>query len=384
MAAGRDEALMARALRLAAYGLYSTDPNPRVGCVVAQGDRIVGEGWHGWAGGHHAEAIALAEAGDEARGATAYITLEPCCHHGQTPPCTDALIRAGVSRVVCTLRDPDPRVAGKGFRLLEEAGIRVERLHALAGEARALNIGFIKRMTTGRPWIRAKLAMSLDGRTALASGESRWITAEAARADVHRWRARASCILTGSGTVLADDPRLDARLQPSAGGDVAAAAETVVKQPAVAVADSRLRTPPAARLLAADREVIVFASEEAPERAAALRERGAEVITLGGTASGVDLQRLAFALGERAVNEVHVEAGSKLCGSLLAAGLIDELILYMAPQILGADALGAFNIAPLASMAERLSLHLHDVRHVGADLRIRAYPIVDRDHERRS
>lgn len=372
---GRDERMMARALQLAARGLYTTDPNPRVGCVIAHGDDIVGEGWHAWAGAAHAETIALAAAGERARGATAYITLEPCCHHGYTPPCTDALIAAGVGRVVCALRDPDPRVAGRGFRQLEAAGIQVERLPALAAEARAQNIGFIKRMTTGRPWIRAKLAMSVDGRTALASGESRWITSEAARGDVHRWRARASCILTASGTVGADDPRLDVRLP----GDEAALA---VRQPAVAIADTQLRTPAAARLFTAERPVMVFTAA-APEAATGLATTGAAIVPVAPAAGGIDLEELAYRLGERRINEVHVEAGATLCGRLLALGLVDELLIYQAPQILGTGARGAFALAAMDSMAERVRLHLQETRQVGPDLRLRAYPIVDRDHERR-
>lgn len=379
MTAGTDERHMARALQLAERGLYTTDPNPRVGCVIAHGDEIVGEGFHALAGEAHAEAIALAAAGERARGATAYITLEPCCHHGRTPPCTDALIAADVARVVCALRDPDPRVAGRGFRQLGEAGIRVDRMETMAPEARALNIGFIKRMTTGRPWVRVKLATSLDGRTALANGESRWITSAAARADVHRWRARASCVLTGSGTVLADDPGLDVRLSAAdLGIDVA------VPSPWVAIADSRLRTPPTAQLFSRHARAVVLTSHASAPAARALEQQGAELVPVPTGPDGhVDLQKLLRELGRMRANEVHVEAGPTLCGGLLAAGLVDELLLYMAPQILGTGARGAFAIPDLETMDGRIRLAMQEVRHIGPDLRVRAYPIVDRDHERR-
>ncbi len=379
MTAGTDERHMARALQLAERGLYTTDPNPRVGCVIAHGDEVVGEGFHARAGEAHAEAIALAAAGERARGATAYITLEPCCHHGRTPPCTDALIAADVARVVCALRDPDPRVAGRGFRLLNEAGIRVDRMENMAPGARALNIGFIKRMTTGRPWVRVKLATSLDGRTALANGESRWITSVAARADVHRWRARASCVLTGSGTVLADDPGLDVRLSASDLG-----IDTPVPSPWVAIADSRLRTPPSAQLFERHARVVVLTGHASAPAARALEERGAELVPVPVGADGhVEPQDLLRELGRMRANEVHVEAGPTLCGGLLAAGVVDELLLYMAPQILGSGARGAFAIPDLETMDGRIRLAMQEVRHIGPDLRVRAYPIVDRDHERR-
>lgn len=379
MTTGTDERHMARALQLAARGLYTTDPNPRVGCVIAHGDDVVGEGFHALAGEAHAETLALAEAGARARGATAYITLEPCCHHGRTPPCSDALIAGGVARVVCALRDPDPRVAGRGFRQLTDAGIQVERMESMAPEARALNIGFIKRMTTGRPWVRVKLATSLDGRTALANGESRWITAAAARTDVHRWRARASCILTGSGTVIADDPGLDVRLSAADLG-----IDVPVPSPWVAVADSRLRTPPGAQLFSRHERVVLLTSHAHGEAARALEQQGAELVPVDAAEDGhVDPQGLVRELGRLRANEVHVEAGPTLCGGLLAAGLVDELLLYMAPQILGSGARGAFAIPDLDTMDARIRLAMQEVRHIGPDLRVRAYPIVDRDHERR-
>jgi len=372
--AGTDQRLMARALRLARRGLFTTDPNPRVGCVIASQGAVVGEGYHARAGEAHAERVALDAAGGQAAGATAYVTLEPCCHQGRTPPCTAALIDAGIRRVVYALRDPDPRVAGRGFAELRAAGVEVEHLAGAASEARELNIGFVKRMTTGRPWVRAKLATSLDGRTALKSGESRWITAEAARADVHRWRARASCILTGVDTVVADDPRLDVRL----GADGAAAPH----QPALAILDSTLRTPADARVFDHHDRVMIFSVDPPSDRRARLEARGATVIETRADNGRPAMADVLQALGGAAVNELHVEAGARVCGSLLEAGCLDELLLYLAPQLLGAGARGAFDIADLGAMSQRVRLVWRDVRHVGGDLRIRALPVVDRDHER--
>lgn len=369
-----DAAHMARALRLAARGLYTCDPNPRVGCVIADGETVLGEGYHAVAGEAHAETTALAAAGERARGATAYITLEPCCHQGRTPPCTDALRDAGIARMVYALRDPDPRVAGGGAAALREAGITVERMEHAGAESRLLNIGFVKRMATGRPWIRVKLASSLDGRTALASGESRWITGEPARRDVHRWRARSSCVLTGRGTVAADDPALDVRLEPGELG-----LERAPRQPAVAVVDTHLRTPPGARLFRHHEQVWIFAVQAEGAAADALRAAGAEIVVLPADDHGIEPAALFAALGERQVNEVHVEAGPTLCGRLLATGYIDELLLYMAPQLLGDTARGQFSIGPLQSMDERVRVHIRDVRHVGSDLCIRALPIIDRE-----
>ncbi len=374
MASGTDAAWMARALRLAQRGLYTTDPNPRVGCVVVRDGQVVGEGFHARVGEPHAEVAALGMAGAAAAGATVYVTLEPCCHHGRTPPCTDALIDAGVARVVYALRDPNPRVSGRGAGHLAEAGITVERLDASAPEARALNIGFVKRMATGRPWIRVKLAMSLDGRTALASGESRWITGPDARTDVHRWRARASCILTGRGTVAADDPALTVRLPEEE-------APATTRSPWIAILDSGLTMPPTARLFDLHERVAVFTLAPDGEAATALQARGAEIVGLPGDRDGhgVDPASLFAELGRREVNEVHVEAGPTLCGRLLETGYVDELIVYMAPQVLGDSARGLFAMTPLASMAERTRLHLREVRHVGGDLRIHALPLIDRE-----
>lgn len=365
---------MARALRLAARGLYTTDPNPRVGCVLAQGEEVVGEGWHAVAGEPHAEVLALRAAGARARGATAYVSLEPCCHQGRTPPCTAALIDAGITRVVAALRDPDPRVAGQGFAALEAAGVAVERMERAGAEARALNIGYVKRMTTGRPWIRVKLATSVDGRTALASGDSRWITGEAARADVHRWRARSSCILTGRGTLAADDPSLDVRLSAEALG-----IDRPVRQPRVAVVDTGLSTAPGARVFDLHPAVLLLTARPRAAAAEALRRRGAEIVGLPAGAGGVDPGALFAELGRRDMNEVQVEAGPTLCGTLLASGHVDELLIYMAPHILGDSGRGLFSIPALASMDQRVPLHIADVRHVGPDLRLRALPLIDRE-----
>lgn len=363
---------MARALRLAARGLYTSDPNPRVGCVLAHGEEVVGEGFHVRAGEAHAEVEALAVAGARARGATAYVTLEPCSHHGRTPPCTGALIEAGVGRVVYATRDPNPQVSGQGAAALADAGIAVEVLESTGAEARALNIGYVKRMTTGRPWIRVKLASSLDGGTALASGESQWITSEAARTDVHRWRARSSCVLTGSGTIAADDPALNVRLAAEEMGEPA-------RMPWIGVLDSRLRMAPDARVLSHNERVVVFTTATDEAAAAPLREAGAEVAVLPADADGrVEPAALFVELGRREVNEVHVEAGATLCGSLMEAGYVDEIVLYLAPHLLGDTARGQFHMGPLASMEQRVALHIRDLRHVGPDLCIRALPLIQR------
>ena len=356
-----DQSFMARAVQLARRGLFSADPNPRVGCVLVKAGRIVGEGWHERAGGPHAERVAIARAGTNASGATAYVTLEPCSHTGRTGPCADALIEARVARVVCAATDPNPLVDGTGVRRLREVGMDVT-VGVLEASAAALNPGYGSRMTRGRPLVRSKLAASLDGRTALANGESQWITGEAARRDVHRWRARASAVLTGIGTVLADDPGLDARLP---------APHPPIVQPARVIVDSGLRTPPTARTLALPGTSLVFGCREAPESAAALRRAGARVEISPG-ARHCDLAQVMARLGELQFNEVWVEAGARLNGALLDAGLIDELVIYLAPQVLGADGRGMFAIEPLASLEDRIGLEYQEVRKVGKDLRITA------------
>lgn len=356
-----DEGHMARALALARLGLATTDPNPRVGCVIAAGERVVGEGWHRQAGGPHAEVLALTAAGTAARGATAYVTLEPCSHHGRTPPCADALIAAGIGRVVYAMRDPNPKVGGGGIARLAASGIAVDG-GVLEHEALELNPGFVSRMTRGRPWISVKLAASLDGATALPGGESRWITGEAARADVQRLRARASAVMTGSGTVIADDPRLDVRLPGTS------------RQPLRVVLDSRLRTPPGARILSPPGQALILCSEEDAVRAAALRAAGAEIQRVGSAAGGVDLPAALAALAARQVNELLVECGAGLAGALLSANLVDELLLYLAPTLLGRGSRPLADIEAPASLAARLRFSIEERQDVGGDLLLRLRP----------
>jgi len=358
MFSAADHEFMARALRLAEGGLFSTSPNPRVGCVIVKDGCVVGEGWHVRAGEPHAEIHALGTAAMKARGAAVYVTLEPCSHHGRTPPCAEALIAAGVGRVVVAMQDPNPQVAGKGLAQMRQAGIQVD-CGLLANEAQELNIGFVARMTRARPWLRMKLAASLDGKTALVNGVSQWITGPAARHDGHRWRARACAILTGIGTVRDDDPQLNVR-----GVDTS-------RQPLKVVVDSRLELPLDAKLLRAG-GVLVAAAVEDAARFAALRERGAEVVFLPGPGGKVDLSALLAELARRGVNEVHAEAGFKLNGSLLRAGLVDELLLYLAPCLIGDTARGMFNLPGLDSLDGKRGLVIRDARMVGVDLRLLA------------
>ena len=356
-----DQSYMARAVRLARRGLYTADPNPRVGCVLVKAGEVIGEGWHEKAGGPHAERMALARARGSTAGASAFVTLEPCNHTGRTGPCSEALIAARVARVVCAGLDPNPLVRGGGMRRLEQAGVEVAA-GVLEESAGALNPGYLARMTRGRPLVRTKLAVSLDGRTALAGGESRWITGEAARRDVHRWRARSSAVLTGIGTVLADDPALNARPVDAHGR---------VSQPARVIVDSRLRTPAQAKLLGLPGDVFIFTTREATRPAEALTRLGARVEVVPGE-KHCDLARVMDRLGELEFNEVWVEAGPKLNGALLDAGLVDEVIVYAAPHVLGADARGMFAVAPLTSLERRVRLRYEDIRRVGSDLRITA------------
>lgn len=351
-----DHAFMAQALRLAEQGLFTTTPNPRVGCVIVRDRQVVGQGWHERAGEPHAEVHALLMAGEAARGATAYVTLEPCSHHGRTPPCANALMDAGVSRVVAAMRDPNPLVAGRGLALLTLAGVRVD-VGLLEAEATELNIGFVTRMTRGRPWVRVKTASSLDGKTALESGESKWITGEAARADVHRLRARACAVLTGVGTVLADDPSMNVRgLETS-------------RQPLRVVLDSQLRTPPHARILQEEGAWLVCSQADARRRDALLAA-GALILQLPGQDGRIDVPALFKELGDRGLNEVHVEAGATLNGSLLSAGLVDEWVAYLAPLVMGHRAHGVFDLPALQSMRGRRVFDLLDSRQIGCDLRL--------------
>ena len=351
-----DFRLMARALQLAERGLWTTSPNPRVGCVLVRAGQIVGEGWHEKAGEPHAEVHALRAAGDKAKGATAYVTLEPCSHHGRTPPCAEALIAAGVSRVVAAMTDPNPLVSGKGLGLLQAA--RIETASGLLeNEARELNIGFVSRMTRGRPWLRLKAAASLDGKTALNNGVSQWITGPDARRDGHAWRARACAILTGTGTVRDDDPSLTVR-------DVA-----TTRQPLRVVVDSRLEILPTARILQGEPVLIVGAVENA-EKMALLRSTGNFVEILNNGSGKVDLKALLELLARRGFNEVHAEAGFKLNGSLLREGLVDELLLYLAPCLIGHEASGLFNLPELTTLDGKQRLKIRDLRQLGEDIRL--------------
>ena len=355
-----DRFCMTRALKLAERGFATTQPNPRVGCVIARNGQIIAEGWHELAGEAHAEVVALRNATESVAGATAYVTLEPCSHHGRTPPCSEALIQSRIGRVVFATQDPNPLVSGSGAASLLQAGITVES-GLLEAEAIDLNVGFMKRMRQGLPWVRVKLAMSLDGRTALANGESRWITGEAARQDVHSWRARSSAVMTGIGTVLADDPKLNVRL----GGENR-------RQPTRVVLDSKLRTPPAAQLFASAGEVIVLTAATATaERAEALSSKGAQVEIVPGERGMLDLPSVLQRLGELEMNEVLVEAGPSLAGALLTGSLVDELLLYVAPKLLGPQGRPLVLTPELASLQEAWGFSLIDSRPIGQDLRLR-------------
>jgi len=356
---------MHEALALAHGAIGLSEPNPRVGCVITAPDgRVLGRGHTQQAGGAHAEVMALRDAtarGESVRAATAWVTLEPCSHHGRTPPCCDALIAAGIARVVMAIEDPNPLVAGQGAARLSAAGVEVET-GLLADEARELNIGFFSRMQRGRPWVRLKAAVSLDGRTALNNGASQWITGPEARTDGHAFRKRAGAVLTGVGTVLDDNPRLDVRL-----------VETAL-QPLRVVVDSRLETPPASRILDAPGRTLIYAATRDEARAAALRDRGAEIALAPGANAKVDLAAMLADLAVRGVNELHVEAGHKLNGSFVREGLVDEFLIYMAPKLLGVGReLAAFG--PLESLSDSLALRFESVRSFGDDLRLIARPV---------
>lgn len=372
-----DDDFLLRACELARQAIGLSEPNPRVGCVlVSAAGQVIGQGHTQQAGGPHAEVMALRDAesrGLSVAGATAYVTLEPCAHHGRTPPCADALVRAGLARVVVALLDPNPLVGGQGVGRLQAAGIQVEVMaadHPCAVASRELNIGFLSRMERHRPWVRMKIAGSLDGRTALANGQSKWITGEAARADGQVWRARAGAVLTGIGTVLADDPRLDVR------------AMAVPRQPLRVVLDSHWRTPLAARLWDAPGEASVYGlgadhlDEPARRRRQALADAGRALFDLPADAAGrcVDLAALLADLARRGVNELHVEAGARLNAAFIAAGLVDEYLFYLAPKLIGPGRALA-DLAPLGDLADAVALRFHEVQQVGEDLRVRARPV---------
>jgi diaminohydroxyphosphoribosylaminopyrimidine deaminase / 5-amino-6-(5-phosphoribosylamino)uracil reductase len=373
----QDAHFMARALYLARKGLYTTDPNPRVGCVLVKNGRVIGEGWHKRSGEAHAEVDALNNATENPEGATAYVTLEPCSHHGKTPPCCDALIKSGIKRVVAAMQDPNPLVAGKGFDLLQQAGISVQS-GVLEADARELNRGFIMRMSQSRPFVRSKLAMSLDGRTAMASGESKWITSEESRADVQRLRAESSAILTGINTVLADDPSLTARID-----------EEVV-QPVRVILDSNLQMPLTAKMLGLPGRTLILTcnqtttavcSELAPQalpwvveehnkKMIALQNVGAEVFQLPRLNGRLDLHEVIKFLAQQQINQVLVEAGAILNGGLLQANLVDEWVIYMAPKILGDQGRGLFHLPGLEKLVDSKEIEIQNVLYTGKDLKI--------------
>jgi diaminohydroxyphosphoribosylaminopyrimidine deaminase/5-amino-6-(5-phosphoribosylamino)uracil reductase len=367
MFAAFDTSMMQRALQLAERGLFITDPNPRVGCVLVKDGSVVGEGFTSPVGGPHAEVIALRSAGAAAAGATAYVTLEPCSHFGRTPPCVDALLSAKIARVVFAIGDPNPQVNGNGAGRLQAAGVQVES-GLLADEARELNVGFFTRMREGRPWVVVKLGMSLDGKVALANGVSQWITSETSRLDVQKQRARSSAILTGVGTVLADDPRLTIR---------ASEIDMQGRKPLRVICDSKLRTPTTAQLFREAGSIIVLTASADEDRTQALIGAGAEVLEVPAAENhGVDLNSAFQLLATRGCNEVFVEAGPRLTGCLIEQGLVDELLIYMAPVVLGSQARSPFELPAIASMAERWSFRVHECRTLGPDLRLRFRRVV--------
>lgn len=353
-----DYAFMSYALRLAEKGLYATMPNPRVGCVITHNEQMVGRGWHEKTGQPHAEINALNNAGEAARGATAYVTLEPCGHYGRTPPCVNALIAAGIARVIIAMEDPNPLVSGRGKALLEQAGIDVQ-VGLLEAEASALNVGFVTRMVHKKPWIRLKTAASLDGKIALNNGVSQWITGESARQDGHRWRARSCAIMTGIGTVKSDNPQLTVRHIKTH------------RQPKKIVVDSHFVIPLDAKLLQGGEEVFIFTANDGnPEKNTALSKMGVRVIVLPNTKGQVDLEKMMTALADFGMNEVLVEAGCGLNGALVEAGLANEMIIFLAPHLLGNNAQGMVQLPELINLGQKKTLKIHDLRMIGQDIRV--------------
>lgn len=357
---------MAHALRLARQGLFTTTPNPRVGCVIVKNNQIIGAGAHLKAGEPHAEVHALRQAGTQAEGADVYVTLEPCSHHGRTPPCVEAVIAVKPRRVIIAMQDPNPLVAGRGVAALRALGIEVV-VGVMENEARTLNQGFISRMTHGLPYVRAKIAASLDGRTALNNGKSQWITGEPARLDVQQWRAQSCAIVTGIGTVLADDPSMTVRLDNTA------------RQPLRVIVDSCLQTPVGSKMLdpltLKNSPVLIAYAHDQNQRADQLKAAGAELMLLADSANKVDLKALLQVLGQRGINEVLVEAGQGLNGALLHAGLIDEYIFYYAPKLMGDAAKAMFAMPELTEMQQVTELQILDVRQIGSDIRLQARPV---------
>ncbi len=367
---------MAKALQLAALGMYTTAPNPRVGCVITQGAEQISQGWHRQAGQAHAEIIALKEARDkQLAGSTIYVTLEPCNHHGKTPPCVDAIINAGAARVVIAMSDPNPLVNGQGIARLRDAGITVD-IGLMQAEAEALNPGFISRISRQRPHVRVKLAMSLDGRTALADGQSQWITGPDARLDVQRWRARSSAIMAGINTVLQDDPSLNLRLETlAAAGDLAPGISDAIKQPLRVILDSQFQIPLNAKLLDLPGDILIITTSDNANKRIALSDEHLGVVQLPADDNGRPrLNDIMSVLAAGEINELLVEGGPVLAGALLQAQLVDELVVYMAPSILGDSAAGLFKLPALASLQDKVLLSISDVRKIGNDIRILARP----------
>ena len=368
----QDQVFMAQAIQLARRGLYTTQPNPRVGCVIVNNGELVGSGWHEKAGSDHAEIVALRAAGVSAHGATCYVTLEPCCHQGRTGPCDQALIAAGIKRVVIAMEDPNPQVFGQGVVQLKAAGIDVE-LGLLRAQALELNKGFVSRMQRQRPYVYCKLAMSLDGRTAMASGDSQWITSPAARLDVQRLRAQCSAIITGCGTVLVDEPGMQVRWRELADAGELSAPLSDYSQPLRVVLDSNLKTSPQAKVYGPPGATMVVTASKAAERYLAYENRGISVEVCADEAGRVDLAKMLNYLAQRQINEVLLEAEPTLCGAFLKANLVDELVIYMAPKLMGSTARPLFDL-PFDEMAQALSLTIKEVRAVGDDWRITATP----------
>jgi diaminohydroxyphosphoribosylaminopyrimidine deaminase/5-amino-6-(5-phosphoribosylamino)uracil reductase len=354
---GDDERYMAQALQLARKGIYSTDPNPAVGCVIVNNGKIVGQGWHELAGQAHAEVIALKQAGSAATQATMYVTLEPCSHQGKTPPCVKSIVKSGVSRVVIATEDPNPLVNRSGISELQQAGIDIT-LGVGQIQAKKINRGFLKRVSTGIPWVSLKIASSLDGKTAMADGESQWITSEPARRDAQKYRAAASGILTGAGTVLRDNPSMNARL------------DGIQRQPTRIILDTNLSTPPDAKILHAPGKVLIVTAFREDEAIEGFQNDYVEVMQCPAVGGKIDLQPLMVELGKREMNTILLEAGSRLSGSMIEQGLVDEIIVYMAPDLLGSDARGMFDIPGLEKITDRVKLEYRDVTMVGRDIRL--------------
>jgi len=363
---------MQRALRLAANGLYTTEPNPRVGCVLTKGNKVIAQGYHRKAGEPHAERVALANASESPSGTTAYVTLEPCCHFGKTPPCTEGLIEAGIARVIIAMQDPNPLVAGKGIKALEAAGMVVQ-CGLLGSQAEALNRGFIKRMQAGRPFVRCKLASSLDGRTAMANGESIWISSAASRRDVQFLRAESSAILTGLGTILSDDPSMNVRLDAA---ELSLDPGLSVLQPLRVILDARLQTPITAKIFSLPGEVLLFCAHDVVSQAVKYSHQNVTVSSVDCTSDAggdrLNLEQVMQVLSDRQVNDILLETGATLAGSMLDAGLVDELIVYQAPHLMGDLARGLLHLPYINNMDERIGLEITDSRKIGADMRITA------------